>query len=43
VRDADRLSAALRVLAELDRAREGVDGKRRPIRVNPALLMGTGQ
>ncbi len=43
VRDADRLSAALRVLAELDRAREGTDGKRRPIRVNPALLTGTGQ
>ncbi len=38
VRDADRLAAALRVLAELDRAREGTDGKRRPIRVNPALL-----
>lgn len=43
VRDADRLSATLRVLAELDRAREGTDGKRRPIRVNPALLTGTGQ
>lgn len=40
IRDADRLSAALRVLAELDRAREGTDGKRRPIRVNPALLTG---
>lgn len=40
IRDAARLSAALRVLAELDRAREGTDGKRRPIRVNPALLTG---
>jgi putative DNA primase/helicase len=43
VRDADRLTAALRVLAELDRAREGTDGKRRPIRVNPALLAEGGQ
>ncbi len=43
IRDADRLSAALRVLAELDRAREGTDGKRRPIRVNPALLTGAEQ
>jgi len=43
VRDADRLTAALRVLAEHDRAREGTDGKRRPIRVNPALLAEGGQ
>jgi len=43
VRDADRLTTALRVLAELDRAREGTDGKRRPIRVNPALLAEGGQ
>jgi len=40
IRDADRLSAALRVLAELDRAREAIEGKRRPILVNPALLTG---
>ncbi|MFA7585278.1 MAG: DUF3987 domain-containing protein [Novosphingobium sp.] len=43
VRNADRLSAALRVLAELDRAREGTEGKRRPIRINPALLTGAGK
>jgi putative DNA primase/helicase len=40
VRDAERLSAALRVLAELDRVRAAAEGKRRPVRVNPALLTG---
>ena len=40
VRDAERLSAALRVLAELDRVRADAEGKRRPVRVNPALLSG---
>lgn len=43
VRDAERLSAALRVLAELDRVRAEAEGKRRPVRVNPALLSGAEQ
>ncbi len=38
VRDGERLTAALRVLAELDRAREGKDGKRKLIFVHPALV-----
>lgn len=37
VRDGERLTAALRVLAELDRVREGRDGKRKLILLNPAL------
>ncbi|MEB2319038.1 MAG: YfjI family protein [Pseudomonadota bacterium] len=37
VRDGERLTAALRVLAELDRVREARDGKRKLILLNPAL------
>jgi len=40
VRDSERLSAALRVLTELDRVRADTEGKRRLIRVSPALLAG---
>lgn len=40
VRDGERLTAALRVLGELDRAREGKTGKRKLILLNPALLAG---
>lgn len=43
VRDAERLSAALRVLDELDRVRVLAEGKRRSVRVNPALLSGGEQ
>lgn len=40
VRDGDRLTAALRVLVELDRARDGKEGRRKLIVLNPALLEG---
>lgn len=41
VRDKDRLATALRELAELERVQVTQEGRRKTIRVNPALLGGT--